>query len=64
MKPFNHTWYVTLRLLRALWRRPWMIGLTLAQPLVWLLLFGELFKRVVDIPGLLPSWGQTPISAG
>lgn len=51
MKSIYHTWYVTLRLLRALWRQPWMIGLTLAQPLVWLLLFGELFKRVVDIPG-------------
>jgi ABC-2 type transport system permease protein len=51
MRPIYHSWYVTLRLLRALWRQPWMIGVTLVQPLVWLLLFGELFKRVVDIPG-------------
>jgi ABC-2 type transport system permease protein len=51
MNPIYHTWYVTVRLLRALWRQPWMIGVTLVQPVVWLILFGELFKRVVEIPG-------------
>src|SRR5207247_1666873 len=30
---------------------PWYVGVTLFQPVVWLLLFGALFKNVVQIPG-------------
>ena len=41
----RHTAYLALRDLRALWRQPWYIAVTLVQPLIWLLLFGELFKR-------------------
>jgi ABC-2 type transport system permease protein len=44
-------WYMTVRWLRALWRQPWYVAITLVQPVIWLLLFGGLFKRVVDIPG-------------
>jgi ABC-2 type transport system permease protein len=47
----SHSWYMTIRHLRALWRQPWWIGVTLVQPIVWLLLYGALFKRIVDIPG-------------
>jgi ABC-2 type transport system permease protein len=39
------------RSLRALLRQPAWIFATLVQPVVWLLLFGALFKRVVEIPG-------------
>ncbi len=39
------------RLLLALWRQPWFVAVTLVQPMIWLLLFGALFKRVIDIPG-------------
>jgi ABC-2 type transport system permease protein len=42
---------MTLRHLRALWRQPWWIAVTLVQPVIWLLLYGALFKRVVEIPG-------------
>jgi ABC-2 type transport system permease protein len=49
-------WYVTVRWLRALWRQPWYIAITLVQPVIWLLLFGALFKRVVEIPGF--SYGS------
>ncbi|MGH8047331.1 MAG: ABC transporter permease, partial [Chthoniobacterales bacterium] len=42
---------LTHRHLTALWRQPWFIGITLVQPMVWLLLFGALFKPVVEIPG-------------
>ncbi|MGZ4591373.1 MAG: ABC transporter permease [Actinomycetes bacterium] len=42
---------VCARHLRALARQPWYLGFTLVQPVVWLLLFGKLFQRVVDIPG-------------
>ncbi len=47
----NHSWRMTERQLRALLRQPAWIVITLVQPLMWLLLFGSLFKKVVDIPG-------------
>ena len=51
MTSLAHSWYLTQRLLRALLRQPWYVAITLIQPTIWLLLFGALFKRVVDIPG-------------
>jgi ABC-2 type transport system permease protein len=47
----RHTLYLALRDLRALWRQPWFVAVTLVQPLIWLLLFGEVFKSVADLPG-------------
>jgi ABC-2 type transport system permease protein len=47
----RHTWQVTLRYLRALFRQPAWIGITLIQPMIWLLLFGALFKSIAKIPG-------------
>jgi ABC-2 type transport system permease protein len=46
-----HTRYLAVRHLLELWRQPWYVALTLVQPVIWLLLFGALFKRVVEIPG-------------
>ena len=51
MTTFRHMGYMALRDLRALWRQPWYVVATLVQPVIWLLLFGELFKRVADLPG-------------
>jgi len=51
MKPLRHTWQVTLRHLRAIFRQPAWIGITLIQPVIWLLLFGALFKSIAHIPG-------------
>jgi ABC-2 type transport system permease protein len=42
---------MTVRHLRELWRQPWFVAVTLVQPVIWLLLFGALFKKVVEIPG-------------
>jgi ABC-2 type transport system permease protein len=47
----GQSWRMTQRHLRGLVRQPWMIGVSLVQPVVWLLLFGALFRRVVEIPG-------------
>jgi ABC-2 type transport system permease protein len=47
----RHTRALAWRQLLALWRQPWFVAITLVQPMIWLLLFGALFKRVVDIPG-------------
>ena len=41
----------TVRHVRAFLRQPWWIVVTLMQPIIWLLLFGALFKAVTKIPG-------------
>src|SRR5918912_368108 len=46
----RHTFYMT-RHVRELLRQPWWIAVTLVQPVIWLLLYGALFKKVVEIPG-------------
>ncbi|MGH2978626.1 MAG: ABC transporter permease [Solirubrobacterales bacterium] len=51
MTALHDTWALTVRDLLRLWRQPWFIAITLVQPVIWLLLFGALFERVVDIPG-------------
>jgi ABC-2 type transport system permease protein len=51
MTALRHTWQVTLRYIRALVRQPAWVGITLVQPVIWLLLFGALFKSVARIPG-------------
>jgi ABC-2 type transport system permease protein len=51
VRPIRHSWHITLRYLRAFIRQPAWVAITLVQPVIWLLLFGALFKSVVDIPG-------------
>jgi ABC-2 type transport system permease protein len=51
MTALRHIGYMAARDLRALWRQPWYVAVTLVQPVIWLLLFGELFKSVADLPG-------------
>lgn len=46
-----HSAYLTQRSIRALIRQPIFLVLTLIQPMVWLLLFGQLFKAVATLPG-------------
>lgn len=47
----THTGVIAAGRLRALRREPAYLALTLAQPLVWLLLFGPLFERLTELPG-------------
>jgi ABC-2 type transport system permease protein len=51
----GHTVFITGRWLRAQYRQPALIAFTLIQPAIWLLLFGQLFKGVVNIPGFSDS---------
>ncbi len=51
MTAARQTWQVTLRGIRVFLRNPAYIAITLAQPLIWLLLFGALFKSITKIPG-------------
>lgn len=47
----QQSWFMTQRHLRALLRQPAWIVVTLVQPVMWLLLFGALFKSIVNLPG-------------
>jgi ABC-2 type transport system permease protein len=51
MKFAQQSWAITTRYLRQLYRQPAFIGITLTQPLIWLLLFGALFRKITEIPG-------------
>jgi ABC-2 type transport system permease protein len=47
----THTAILTGRQLRAFRRFPAFMVMNLVQPVIWLLLFGQLFRSVVEIPG-------------
>ena len=45
------TYFLLGRLLRATVRQPIWLIIMLVQPIIWLWLFGQLFRRVVTLPG-------------
>jgi ABC-2 type transport system permease protein len=47
----HQTWYMTQRQLTAILRQPIFLVVTLVQPVIWLFLFGSLFRKVVELPG-------------
>ncbi|HEX5482854.1 MAG TPA: ABC transporter permease, partial [Terriglobia bacterium] len=51
MRTLSHSLYMTVRHFRALMRQPVYIAFTLVQPIIWLVLFGQLFKNIVLLPG-------------
>ncbi len=51
MTAVRQTWQVTLRGIRVFVRNPAYLAMTLTQPIIWLLLFGALFKAITKIPG-------------
>jgi ABC-2 type transport system permease protein len=51
MSALRQTWQVYMRGVRVLVRQPAYLGITLVQPIIWLLLFGALFKAITRIPG-------------
>jgi ABC-2 type transport system permease protein len=53
----THTAWMTGRQLRAITRQPAYIAIMLIQPVIWLFLFGSLFRKVVELPGFgAPSY--------
>lgn len=56
MTQLRQTWQVGMRGVRVLRRQPAFLGITLTQPLIWLLLLGALFKAVTKIPGFHGSY--------
>jgi ABC-2 type transport system permease protein len=45
----RHAWFMTVRQLRALFRQPVWIALTLVQPIIWILLYGALFQDLTRL---------------
>jgi ABC-2 type transport system permease protein len=54
----RHSALLTARSLRTLWRQPAFAAMTLIQPIIWLLLFGQLFRSVVELPGFAAGSGS------
>jgi ABC-2 type transport system permease protein len=54
----RHAAYLTARSTKALWRQPAFAAATLVQPIIWLLLFGALFRSVANIPGFAAAHGS------
>lgn len=50
-KLLNDIWYLALRRIRPTFREPMAIIISMLQPIIWLLLFGNLFKGIVEVPG-------------
>jgi ABC-2 type transport system permease protein len=51
MNVISDTWYITLRDLRARLRMPVFIFMTLFQPILWLVLFTQIFKSLGGMLG-------------
>ena len=49
------TWYTLDRLMRAFVRTPFWIVVYLIQPLIWLLLFTQIFQSITVLPGFSTS---------
>jgi ABC-2 type transport system permease protein len=53
----KQTWWMTVRRLAVFVRQPWYLLITLVQPVIWLYLFGNLFRSIVNLPGFhAPSY--------
>jgi ABC-2 type transport system permease protein len=53
MTAIRQTTQVYLRGVRVYMREPAYMAMTITQPIIWLLLFGALFKSVTNIPGFV-----------
>lgn len=49
MTTARHTWFFIGRQVRNLLREPIWVAITLVQPMIWLLLYGQLFSRVPSL---------------
>lgn len=56
MPLITQSWQVFLRSSRVLLRQPAYLFTTLVQPIIWLLLFGAVFKVVAHVPGFSGSY--------
>lgn len=64
MTALRHSWYMAVRHMKSLARQPWWMAISLAQPITYLVLYGQLFKRVVELPGFQASNYTTFVTPG
>ncbi len=55
----SETWELYKRSLLKLIRRPVILYFSLIQPAIWLLLFGQMFNKMVDLPGASSMFGTS-----
>lgn len=55
MKLFTDTAWVFMRYLRGLLRSPFVLIITVVQPMLWMILFGHVFSSIGSIPGFAAS---------
>ncbi len=53
----SETWELYKRSVLKLMRRPIVLYFSLLQPAIWLLLFGQMFNRMVSLPGASSTFG-------
>ena len=51
MSTLSQTLYLFVRSMRNLMRQPIWVVMMLVQPMFWLLLYSQLFRRITDLPG-------------
>jgi ABC-2 type transport system permease protein len=51
MEFLKDTWYLYLRLAKATVRMPTFVIMSIVQPVLWVVLFGQLFGSVARVPG-------------
>src|SRR3972149_8306144 len=49
------TWFLFYKYFRITLRMPMWALFTVVQPLIWLLIFGQLFKSMASLPGFPPG---------
>lgn len=51
MSAVAHSWFMTQRHVRSFLRQPWIIAVSMLQPIIYILIFGQLFRQVANLPG-------------
>lgn len=59
-----HAWFLTGRHLRGLLRQPWWLAISLVQPITYLVLYGQVFSRIVELPGFDAANYATYVTPG
>jgi ABC-2 type transport system permease protein len=57
-------WFITGRHLRGLLRQPWWLAISLVQPITYLVLYGQVFSRIVELPGFHAANYATYVTPG
>ncbi len=57
-KLLSESYVLYVRAIKRLTRQPTVIFFSVIQPLIWLVLFGQMFSRIVSFPGAAADFGN------